>query len=165
MPNIGVLLKEEIRRLAKKEARSLLASLKKDNARLKRTAAEHKRRLARLERDNRRLVAESDARLAEGVKASPEEVAQVRLGAARIRALRKRLRLTQAEFGTLLGVTGNTVLAWEKKQGKLQLRDNTKAAVVAALKLNAREARRKVELMAPAPKSAKKKRQGRRKTR
>ena len=160
MPNIGALLKEEIRRLAKREARSLLATVRKDNARLKRTAAEHKRRLARLERDNRRLVAESDARLAEGVKASPEEVAQARIGSARIRALRKRLRLSQAELGQILGVSGKTVLMWEKKE-KLHLRDKARAAVVSAMKLNAKEARRKIELLAPKP--AAKKRKGRRK--
>ena len=94
MPNIGALLKEEIRRLAKKEARSLMASLRKDNARLKRTAAQFKRSLTALARHTRRLVAEADARLAEGVKVTIEEAAQVRLGAARIRALRKRLRLS-----------------------------------------------------------------------
>lgn len=160
MPNIGALLKEEIRRLAKKEARALLASIRKDNARFKRTAAEHKRRLARLERDNRRLVAESDARLAEGVKASPEEVAQARIGAARIRALRKRLRLSQAELGQLLGVSGKTVLTWEK-QAKLRLRDKARAAIVSVLKLNAKDARRKLDLLAPKPVT--KKRKGRRK--
>jgi DNA-binding transcriptional regulator YiaG len=160
MPNIGALLKEEIRRLAKKEARSLLASLRKDNARLKRTAAQFKRSLAALERHTRRLVAEADARLAEGVKVSLEEAAQVRIGAARIRALRKRLRLSQVELGRLLGVTGNTVLMWEKKT-KLRLRDKAKAAVVAVLKLTAKEAKRKLELMAP--KAVAKKRKGRRK--
>jgi len=162
MPNIGALLKEEIRRLAKKEARSLMASLRKDNAKLKRTAAEHKRRLAVLERDNRRLVAEADVRLAEGVKARPEEVAQARIGPSRIRALRKRLRLSQAELGQLLGVTGNTVFNWENKAGKLKLRDKAKAAIVAARKLSAKEARRKIELLAPKP-VAKKKGKGRRK--
>ena len=163
MPNIGALLKEEIRRLAKKEARSLLAKLRKDSARLKRTAAEHKRRLAVLERDNRRLVAEADVRLTEGGKASPEEVAQARIGASRIRALRKRLRLTRADFGRLLGVTGHTVFNWENKKGKLQLRDKARAAIVAARKLSAKEAKRKLELMAPKPTG--KKRRGRRKAR
>ena len=155
MPNIGALLKEEIRRLAKREARSLMASLRKDNARLKRTAAQFKRSLAALARHTRRLVAEADARLTEGVKVSLEEAAQVRLGAARIRALRKRLRLSQVELGRLLGVSGKTVLMWEKKS-KLRLRDKAKAAVVAVLKLSAREAKRKLELMAPKPVAKKK---------
>jgi DNA-binding transcriptional regulator YiaG len=164
MPNIGALLKEEIRRLAKREARLLMASLRKDNARLKRTAAQFKRSLAALERNTRRLVAEADARLAEGVKVSPEEAAQVRLGASRVRALRKRLRLSQAELGQLLGVSPNTVFQWESKQGRLNLRDKTKAAIVAALKLSAKEAKRKLELMAPKP-VAKKKAKGKRKKR
>ena len=160
MPNIGALLKEEIRRLAKKEARSLMAKIRKDSAKLKRTAAEHKRRLAVLERDNHRLVAEADVRLTQGVKASPEELATARVGAARVRALRKRLRLSQAEFGQLLGVSLSTVFLWESKQGRLNLRDKTKAAIVAARKLSAKEAKRKLELMAP---KAVAKKKGRRK--
>ena len=165
MPNIGTILKGEIRRLAKRVASGAVGAIRKDNARLKRSVAELKRRLAALERDNRRLVAEADARLSEGAKVSPEEVAQARVGAAMVKALRKRLRLTQAEFGRLLGVSAHTVFQWESKQGRLSLRERTKAAVVAARKLGAREARRKLELMAPAPKPASKKRRARRKAR
>ena len=161
MPNIGALLKEEIRRLARREARVLTAGLRRDNAKLKRTVAEHKRRLAGLERDNRRLVAGADARLKEAVTASPEEVAGARIGASRVRALRKRLRLSQAEFGQLLGVSPNTVFVWESKSGKLNLRDKAKAAIVAVRKLSAWDARRKIELVAP--KVAGKKRKVRRK--
>ena len=153
MPNIGALLKEEIRRLAKREARSLMASLRKDNARLKRTAAQFKRSLAALERHTRRLVAEADARLAEGVKVSPEEVAQARLGAARIRALRKRLRLSMFEMGQVLGVSAKTVYIWETK--KLRLREKARAAIISAMKLSAKDARRKLALLAPKPKSSK----------
>jgi len=163
MSDIGALLKEEIRRLAKREARSLTAGLRRDSAKLKRTVAEHKRRLAALERDNRRLVGEADARLAEGVKVSPEEVAQARIGAARIKALRKRLRLSQAEMGRLLGVSPHTVFVWESKQGKLNLRDKARAAVVAARKLNAKEARRKLDLLAPKQVAKKRKERRRRK--
>jgi len=165
MPNIGVLLKEEIRRLARKEARALLAKFRRDGARLKRTAADHKRRLAALERDNRRLVAEADVRLKQAVQASPEEIASARVGSAgRIRALRRRLRLTQAEFGKLLGVSGNTVFQWERRPGRLKLRSRTKAAVVAARKLSARDARRKLELLAPKP-PAKRRKSGRKRRR
>ena len=169
MPNIGALLKEEIRRLARKESRLLMAKVRQDSAKLKRTAAEHKRRLAVLERDNRRLVAEADVRLTEGGKASPEEVAQARIGASRIRALRKRLRLTQADFGRLLGVSTAAVFQWESKEGRLKLQERTKAAIVAARKLSAKEAKRKLALMAPKPVARKRKdrrkgRKGRRAT-
>jgi len=168
MSNIGVLLKEEIRRLARRECRALNANLRRDNARLKRTAAEHKRRLAALEQDNRRLVAEADARFQEADKATPEEIASARIGSSRIKALRKRLRRTQAEFGRLLGVSSHTVFQWENKPGRLNLRARTKAAIVAARKLSARDAQRKLELMAPKPAAKKRKgsrkRQGRRAT-
>jgi len=130
---------------------------------LKRTAAEFKRRLAALERDNRRLVAEADARLKEMVKPDPQDVASARIGASRIRALRKRLRLTQAEFGKLLGVSGKSVALWEGKQGRLNLQQRARTAIVAARKLAAREARRRLELMVPkaAEKKSKKGRKGR----
>ncbi len=162
MPNIGSLLREEIRRLAKREARALTVGLRRDGAKLKRTVAEHKRRLATLERDSRRLVAEADARLKVAVPASPEEVAGARIGASRVRALRKRLRLSQAEFGQLLGVSPNTVFVWERKPGRLNLRDKAKAAIVAARKLTARDARRKLELLAPKPAPKTRRRGGRR---
>jgi len=44
-----------------------------------------------------------------------------------IRALRKKLRLPQADFGKLLGATPHAVYLWEKKIGALNLREKTKA--------------------------------------
>ena len=46
MANIAQVLKEEIARISRKEARKLLEKLQKDNARLKHDAAELKRRVS-----------------------------------------------------------------------------------------------------------------------
>jgi len=79
MPNIGTRLKDEVHRLGRKEGRILLGSVRRDNARLKAVSA-----------------------------ASPKEMAKARVGTAQMRALRKRLKLTQAELGALFGVTCST---------------------------------------------------------
>jgi len=62
-----------------------------------------------------------------------------------IRALRKKLRLSQADFGKLLGATPHAVYVWEKKIGALNLRDKTKAAILPVRGLGAREAKEKLE--------------------
>jgi len=162
MPNIGTLLKEEIRRLAKREIRSATASLRKDNARLKRDVASHKRRLAALERDNRRLVEAANAKLKKAPTAAADEVEKARFGSRAVRALRKRLKLSQTDFGKLLGVSTGTVFLWEKEDGPLTLKPRTKAALVGARKLGVRDARKRLEVLAEKA-SVKKKRKRRRK--
>jgi DNA-binding transcriptional regulator YiaG len=69
----------------------------------------------------------------------------VRFSSRGICALRKKLRLSQADFGRLLGTTPGSVHLWEKKQGALNLRDKTKAAILSIRGLGAREAREKLE--------------------
>ena len=59
MPDLAKPLKEEIQRLARKEARSLTRSPRKVSVALKRTMADQKRRIARLERNTRGLVIEN----------------------------------------------------------------------------------------------------------
>jgi len=54
------------------------------------------------------------------------------------------LRLSQADFGKLLGTTAHSVYLWEKKDGALSLRDKTKAAILSIRGLGAREARTKL---------------------
>jgi DNA-binding transcriptional regulator YiaG len=160
MPNIGTLLKEEIRRLAKKEIRTATASLRKDNARLKRTAAEHKRRLAVLERANRTLTRDAEVKLKEAPTAAAAEVEKARFGSRAVRALRKRLKLSQADFAKLLGVSSGAVFLWEKEDGPLSLKVRTKAALVGARKLGVREANRRLGALAakaPAKKTKKRK--------
>jgi len=162
MPNIGSLLKQEIRRLARSEIRSATAGLRKDNARLKRDVAGHKRRLAALERDNRRLVEAANARLKKAPTAAAEEVEKARFGSRAVRALRNRLKLSQSDFARLLGVSTSAVFQWESADGPLTFKPRTKAALVGARKLGVREARRRLEVRAEkAPAKKKQKRRHR----
>ena len=57
MPNIAQVLKEEIRRLAKKEARALTGKLKHDVVRLKKANVAMRRSVVQLKRDNDLLMA------------------------------------------------------------------------------------------------------------
>mgnify|MGYP002261406726 CR=1 FL=1 len=55
------------------------------------------------------------------------------------------MRLSQANFGKLLGTTPGTVYLWEKKEGALNLRDKTKAAILSIRGMRAREAKEKLK--------------------
>ena len=150
MPNLGTVLKDEIRRLARREIKAAIAGLKRDNADLKRTVAQLKRRVKSLERDNRLLKA-AEKRLREQTfraKAGNEELESVRFTARGIRALRKKLGLSQDDFSRLLGVSPQAVYLWESKEGRLVLRDESKLALLDLRNIGAREARRRLEEVA-----------------
>jgi len=145
MPNIAVVLKEEIRRLARKEIKAAMAGLRRDNVRLKRTAAEHKRRLAELEKERGRLRAGAAPLGAQAATVAPDELDKARVTGGMIRRLRERLAISQADLAKLLGVSAQSVYQWEKKAGRLTLRGNTKAAIVQVRNLGKREVKRKLE--------------------
>jgi len=144
MSDIAKVIKEEIRRLARKEARAATAGLRKDSAALKRAVADHKRRIAKLERDNRGLVIEANRRRKEAVQVTDDEVESARITAKMIRAIRAKLGLSQAQLAQLLGVNSQTVYQWEHKQGRLSFRGNAKAAIVEVRKLDRKEAQKRL---------------------
>jgi len=147
MPNMAKVIKEEIIRLAKKEAVGAVAAVKQDTVKLKKVAADLKRRVAQLERENRRLVAAESKRQKEAPTVAPEETQKARVTAKGIRSLRKRLRLSGADFAKLAGVTTQSVYNWESRDGALQLRDTTRAAVLQARGMGARDAKQRLEDM------------------
>ena len=157
MPNIATVLKEEIRRLAKKETKAATMKLQKDNAKLKRTAADLKRRVAKLERDNKQLVADAQERRRESMKAESPETEKARISAKMIRSIRKRLKLSQEAFAKLAGVTPMTVYMWEHKKGRLVFRGNSKAAIIELRKMKKREALALLEEMKTKVKKKRKK--------
>ena len=148
MPNIAKVLKDEMQRLARKEVKAALAKLQKDNAVLKRVAADHKRRLLTLERGNRRLLKYASKNQEAAVSVKDEEIGKARVTAKMIRSIRAKLNLSQAEFAALIGVNSQSVYQWEHKEGRLTFRGNTKAAIVALRKLNRKEAQQRLEALA-----------------
>mgnify|MGYP001581528058 CR=1 FL=1 len=158
MPNIAQVLKEEIRRLAKKEAKALTTNLKKDVVKLKKSNVAMRRVVVQLKRDNDLLMAAEKRRQQSQPVIPPENASKARITAKGIRAMRKKLGLSQTDFAKLVGVSVQIVCIWEKKDGALRLRDTTRAALLALRGIGAREAKRRLELVA-----AKKAVKGRRK--
>jgi len=139
MANIAQVLKEEIARISRKEAKKLLEKLQKDNARLKHDTADLKRRVAVLERTNKKLVKTAEINKQNDAP-SEDEIQRLRPTGAMIRRLRDKLNLTQGDIGILLGVTGQSVYQWERKGGRLRLRQTTLAAFANVRKMGRREA-------------------------
>jgi DNA-binding transcriptional regulator YiaG len=158
MPNVAKVLKEEISRISRKEAKAAVAAIRKPSVRARTDIADLKRRLALVEKANKAF----QVRLAkiEAVQpAAPTTEATGRgwISGKGIRSLRKRMGLSQPAFAKLVGASAQAVYMWESKLGMLKLRDNMKAAVFAVRGLGAREAKKRLEEMkAKEPKKAKK---------
>lgn len=145
MSNVVKLLKVEIARISKKEAKSATQAIGKSNTWLRKTVADLKKRLVLLEKENKRLVATvRKFQVTQPEKPEQEQGKKARFTSKGILALRKKLRLSQADFGKLLGTTPHAVYLWEKKIGALNLRDKTKAAILSIRALGAREAKEKL---------------------
>jgi len=146
MPNIGAVLKDEIRRLARREARAMVKKLHSNQAKMKARIAELQQQVEALERLTVPLKKAPLSICAAEVK--PEMVEKARISPKTVASTRKKLRLSQANFGRLLRVAGNTIWQWEnKKKGRLQLRERAKAAFVGIRGIGAREAKRRLELL------------------
>ena len=145
MSNVVKALKAEIMRISRKEAKSATQGIRKSNTWLRKIVADLRKRLVLLEKDNKRLVATIKKYQVESPqKLDQEEGKKARLTSRGIRSLRKKLRLSQADFGKLVGATTGAVYLWEKKEGALNLRDRTKAALLSIRGLGAREAKEKL---------------------
>lgn len=153
MSTIAAVLKQEITRLARKEARALAKPLHKSTAGFRRAVAELKRENARARADIARLIRQMPVGVVPRV--TENEPATVRYSAASVVAQRKRLGLPAEAFGKLIGVTAHTVYSWE--QGKSRPRAAQLAAFVSVRKIGKTEADARLEqLRVKAPKGRKK---------
>jgi len=151
MPDIRQVLREEILRLTRKEVRDALAGVQRENRELRRAITELRRRLAAVERNGASAVPASrrgpvaPPSAEEALSVSVDESALgARINSKMIKRMRERLGLTQAALAALLGVSAQTVYQWERKNGPLQLRGRTRAAVVEVRSLGKREAMRRL---------------------
>jgi len=145
MSNVVKVLKTEIARISKREAKSATQGIGKSNTWLRKTVADLKKRVLLLEKENKRLVASMKKyQGAQPEKVDQEEGKKARFTSKGIHSLRRKLRFSQADFGKLLGTTSHAVYLWEKKDGALNLRDKTKAAILSIRGLSAKQAREKL---------------------
>lgn len=136
MANLATVLKEEIRRLARKEVRVQTASVK-------RTATAHRRDIAHLKRrinSNEKRVEQFVRRFAKPPESAGGEAVTVanRFSARSVHAQRRRLKLSAAEYGKLAGVSGQTIYQWE--HGKSRPRRSQLATLVSLRSIGRREA-------------------------
>lgn len=132
-------LKSEIARIARKEIRAETRALKKANSQYRADIAALKRRLADLERAQARLSRKAGQAPAQARAAADEgSPAQgLRFRVAGFASLRKKLGLSAAEMGKLIGVSAQSVYHWET--AKSRPRAAQLVAIAAVRKLGKRE--------------------------
>jgi DNA-binding transcriptional regulator YiaG len=145
LPNIAVVLKDEIARLARKELRSETEKLKKASTQYRSEIAALKRRVAALEQQGGRLEKQA-ARNAPPAEAAGQAETRVRFSAKGLQSQRRRLGLSAAGLGTLLGVSAQTVYNWEA--GSSRPRGQQMAAIAALRQVGKREAEARLQELA-----------------
>jgi len=124
MPNIAIAFRDEITRLARKEIRRECAPLRKTIVRQRHELAALKVALGQAVRDLSRVT----KTIAVATPTKPAvDVGRQRITAQGLKSLRSRLGISAGEFGALIGVSGQSVYAWEQE------RSYPRAAAVAAI--------------------------------
>jgi len=143
MGKLEASIKTEIMRLAKRELHKVSVPLKRDVRSLKVTVSQLRKAVLPLERfaaDRQKELAKREIRL----EATPEEVKKSRFSLRLLKALRKRLGITQKELAILVGVTVGAAHQWET--GKFTPKPEKKAALAALRKLRRNEVKRLLEM-------------------
>jgi DNA-binding transcriptional regulator YiaG len=112
MSNIASVLKSEIVRLARREIRGEVASLRKASTQHRATIAALRREVQQLRQQLR-----SSAKSARtSAPAAQEGELKLRFRPAGLAAHRKKLGLSAQDYGLLVGVSGQTIYHWEEGQ-------------------------------------------------
>lgn len=136
MPDFASALKEEITRLARKELRKELEGLKKSSAQYRSEIAALKRSVATLEKQLGRVS--KKAGQSAGAETAPGTGKPVRFSVKGLISQRRRLSLSAAEFGAILGVSAQTIYNWEA--GKTRPKQTQLEGIARAKKLGKRQA-------------------------
>jgi DNA-binding transcriptional regulator YiaG len=137
MSNVATVLKEEIARVARKEIRRETTFLKKSSTTYRSEIAALKRRVQVLERQLRRVGRAGEP--AVPATANEDSVSPgTRFSARSMASQRKRLGLSAAECGLLIGASAQSVYNWE--EGKARPRAQHLPAIFALRNLGRRQA-------------------------
>ncbi len=146
MPNLAATLKEEIRRLAKKEVKAQTNSTKQAVANYRREIAQLKRQLREQDKKIARLGAQNRERLVQDAAGTDEDEAEtMRYSPNWVKSQRKRLGLSAADYAKLVGVSALSVYNWE--HGKNRPRKAQLLALAAVRGIGKREAMAKLEAL------------------
>jgi DNA-binding transcriptional regulator YiaG len=111
MSNIASVLKSEFSRLARREIRSQLASLRKASTQHRSTIAALRREVEQLRKKVRSVGKHSSSALS-----AEKDSVQRRFRPAGLATHRKKLELSAQDYGALVGVSGQTIYHWEEGQ-------------------------------------------------
>ena len=136
MSDIAKILNAEIRRLARREAKAMVAPLHKSLTQLRRQVRSLSQDCCALDRKLSQGAGQPSALPA----ADPKTVAKGRMSPRLIAKLRARLGLSLSDFALLLDVNSNSIFNWE--HGKSRPKPSFCARIIAARQLGRREARR-----------------------
>ncbi len=143
MPNIASVLKEEIRRLARKEAKAEVDTTKQAVAKYRSDLAKIKRELGQREQQIKLLKKQTQQQ----GQPQLDEQDSARFSSRSVKAQRSRLGLSAVDYGKLVGVSGLTIYSWE--HGASRPRKAQLAALVAVRGIGKREASTKLAEMTP----------------
>jgi DNA-binding transcriptional regulator YiaG len=145
MPNLASVLKAEVARLARKELRGETDSLRKVVSSQRTEIAALKRRLSEMEKSLKTLARAAGKGKAQAATAPAEEGdgSHARFSAKGMATNRQRLGLSAADFGLLVGTTGQSIYAWES--GKSKPRPKNLAAITALRGVGKREVAARLE--------------------
>ena len=141
MPNLASVLKDEVVRLARKEIRREIESLRKASAQYRTDIANLKRLVSALEKQQAR-IAKKDLGKVTPV-AVGETSTRFRFSAKRLAAQRQKLGLSAGEMGMLIGVSTQTIYNWEA--GKSRPRQQQLAAIAAVRGLGKRQIKARLD--------------------
>jgi DNA-binding transcriptional regulator YiaG len=145
MADLAGALKEEIRRLARKEIKAETDTTKKATAQFRRDIAELKRQL----HEQQKKIAFLETRERQRLGQPPiddDAVEGARFSARSVKSQRERLGLSAKDYARLVGVSYLTIYNWEK--GKARPQKAQLASLVAVRGINKREAQSRLKLLA-----------------
>jgi DNA-binding transcriptional regulator YiaG len=146
MADLAGALREEIRRLARKETKAQVDTLKKSVTQHRHDIADLKRQLRDQEKKIGFLEARERQRLGEPSTDNGEVAQGSRFSARSVKSQRQRLGLSAKDYSRLLGVSALTVYNWEN--GKTRPQKAQLAALVGLRGINKREASARLKLLA-----------------
>ena len=147
MPNIAQVLKAEIARIAKHEAKVAIAQPKKTAIANTKALVGIKRRLAQIEKSLGAIQKTLKSCCSDQAPAVEPTGTKAWLTGKGIKSIRKKMRVSQAGFGKLVGVSTGAVIQWEKKAGKLTFRGDTLAKIVVLRGVGVQEAQKRLAAM------------------
>jgi len=133
MANLATVLKSEIARVARKEARAEVEPLRKANAQYRSAIAQLRRQISGLEKQ----LKQAKRRVSAAAPTVEPPGTARRFSASRLAAHRTKVGPSAAAYGKLVGMSGATIYLWEQGKSRPSAEQLTKLAALRSLRKQA----------------------------